>query len=84
MTADDTTDKKTRAPALMPDLEEAERFLGILDPDASSWTFQTFDDHKVKGQPPDPKLARILHGTLDDHANTLADLNRRGAVCSCR
>jgi putative DNA primase/helicase len=61
-----------------PDLDEAEKFLRCLDPKARSFTFQTFDDCEAK----DPRLARNLHGTLAEHADTLCDLNRRGAaVC---
>lgn len=39
------------------------------------FTFQTFDDSPRKS----PALSRILHGTLREHAATLADLNERGA-----
>ena len=61
-----------------PDLDEAKGFLRCLDPDARSFTFQTFDDC----EPKDSRLARTLHGTLAEHADTLCDLNRRGAgVC---
>ena len=46
-----------------------------LDADAERWTFQTFDnrDHNRK-------LARILHGSLDEHAETLSELNCQGAA----
>ncbi|HET9047736.1 MAG TPA: DNA-primase RepB domain-containing protein [Chiayiivirga sp.] len=54
-----------------PDLDEAAAFLRML---GIRHTFQTFDDAKT-GAP----LVRTLHGTLDDHAATLADLNTRGA-----
>ena len=61
-----------------PDLDEAERFLRFLDPEARSFTFQTFDDR----EPEDSRLTRIFHGTLGEYADTLCDLNRRGAgVC---
>ena len=61
-----------------PDLDEAKRFLRCLDPEARSFTFQTFDDY----EPKDSRLARTLRGTLAEHADTLCDLNRRGAgVC---
>ena len=61
-----------------PDLDEAKRFLRCLDPEARSFTFQTFDDC----EPKDSRLARIFHGTLAEHADTLCNLNRRGAgVC---
>ena len=59
-----------------PDLEAAQRFLTLLDETAEVWTFQTFDDLKERK---DDALARVLHGTLDQHASQLADLNKRGA-----
>ena len=61
--------------ALTPDLDEARRFLEALDPSATFWTFQTFDDN----HPPDEKLARVLHGTLEEHAATLTQYQARGA-----
>jgi putative DNA primase/helicase len=61
--------------AVEQDLDAAASFLRWLDPDADSWTFQTYDD---RGE--NRKLARVLHGTLDEHAETLIDLNRRGAA----
>ena len=60
---------------LAPDLDEARRFLSILDPSASSFTFQTFDDSESK----DPRLLRTLNGSLDQHADELARLNDAGA-----
>ena len=57
------------------DLDEARRFLAQLDPQATRWTFQTFDDDDAKRD----SLARILHGTLDQHAARLTRLNDRGA-----
>lgn len=54
-----------------PDLHEAAAFLRML---GTRHTFQTFDDAKTGAS-----LVRTLHGTLDDHAATLADLNARGA-----
>jgi len=66
-------------------MDEAERFLRLLDADAERWTFQTWDDVKVEQdgelRPRDnKKLARILHGTLAEHADTLIELNERGAA----
>jgi hypothetical protein len=55
---------------------DAERFLAILDNRTDKFTFQTFDDND---QRKDKRLARILHGTLDQHYRTLADYSRRGA-----
>lgn len=57
------------------DLEAAAKFLRRLDREAGIFTFQTFDDKKAK----DARLARILHGTLTEHADELRDLNKRGA-----
>lgn len=53
---------------------EAARFLAALTGD-SQHTFQTFDDSKrgTRG------LTRVLHGTFERHAQTLASLNLRGA-----
>jgi RepB DNA-primase from phage plasmid len=61
---------------LEPDLKEAQFFLDILGPDGN-FTFQTFDDRK-KGQGHDP-LAKVFHGSLNEHADTLIALNRQGA-----
>ena len=56
--------------------KEAIAFLDLLDRDADSFTFQTFDGNDKRR---DRGLAKILHGTLDEHADALADLNRPGA-----
>ena len=61
---------------LAPDVDEAARFLTALDPDATAFTFQTFDDEQERK---DTKLVRVLHGTLTQHAKTLLSLNARGA-----
>ncbi|WP_158089451.1 DNA-primase RepB domain-containing protein [Magnetofaba australis] len=58
-----------------PDPHEAQRFLDLLAP-REDFTFQTFDDakdRKSKG------LINILHGSLEQHAEELAELNRQGA-----
>jgi hypothetical protein len=62
----------------MPDLDRlmAERYLRRLDPKSTTWTFQTFDDNKARK---DSRLARVLHGTLDEHWDTLCGLNSQGA-----
>lgn len=62
------------APA--PNRDEAERFLTVLDANAASFTFQTFDDDKERRN---PKLVRILHGSLSQHFETLQQLNTQGA-----
>ena len=59
-----------------PDLDEAKRFLKELDPTAERFTFQTFDDDKDRKN---GKLARVLHGTVDAHADTLSRLQAQGA-----
>ncbi len=69
--------KKRRAPRndLGVRVNAAARFLRRLDPDAEAFTFQTWADGKD-----DRRLVRLLHGSLDEHADELADLNRRGAA----
>ena len=80
---------------LVPDKAEAESFLKLLDPDATYFTFQTFDDNKerlktraelnkqrkLEGKTLLPKdpFARIHHGTLDQRWNELCKLNAQGA-----
>ena len=59
-----------------PDFEEAQAFLDLLDKNAQFWTFQTFDDDADRKA---QSLARVLHGTLEDHFDTLAALQKRGA-----
>ncbi len=48
---------------------------GFLSLFGDRFTFQTFDDSPAKS----PALSRVMHGTLRDHAATLASLNERGA-----
>ena len=56
----------------------AQRFLGMLDT-GGRFTFQTFDPDKNRN---DRSLGATMHGTFDDHAQRLDDLNMRGAaVC---
>ena len=74
---DSTTGAESQGHALKPDFDQATGFLRLLDPSAETFTFQTFTDRKGKPSP-DP-LARVLNGSFDEHADTLADLNRRGA-----
>ncbi|RKT47051.1 PriCT-2 domain-containing protein [Thiocapsa rosea] len=59
-----------------PNRNEAESFLTTLDEDAEAFTFQIFDDDKKRR---DPAMASVLHGTLDEHWETLARSNLRGA-----
>ena len=60
--------------ALEADLQQAQDFLSLLA-GGEPVTFQTFDDGETKK----PKLARILHGTLEQHAAALTAFNAQGA-----
>lgn len=61
---------------LTPDLDMAEKFLQMLD-QCKKFTFQTYTDTDQK--PSKDTLARVLHGTLEEHAATLTRLNQQGA-----
>lgn len=56
-------------------VDDAAALLGLLAPDEKV-TFQTFAEGTAKGQ---RDLIRVLHGTLAQHQQTLANLNARGA-----
>lgn len=58
-----------------PDSADANRFLTALDPNATRWTFQTFDDSAEKR----PELAGVLHGSLAGKWDALCARSRRGA-----
>ena len=60
-----------------PDTDEAERFLCALDPDATFFTFQSFDDDRARN---DKRLAQIIHGGLGSCWPRLVHLNEQGAV----
>lgn len=60
-----------------PDLQQASAFLAVLDPSATTWTFQTFDD--IESEQKRPELVKVLHGTLEQHAPLLASVNAQGA-----
>lgn len=62
------------APQFEPAPDDAARLLELLAP-GEQVTFQTFDDAKRDRH----GLTRVLHGTLAEHADTLATLNARGA-----
>jgi RecA-family ATPase len=76
----------TQFPVL--DREAARNFLHYLDPDSDRFTFQTFTDsdqrkrtykkHSQTGYIVDP-LAKVLHGTIEEHWAALVDMSRRGA-----
>lgn len=58
---------------LTPNLNHAQSFLTALDEESNTFCFQTFADTDGK------KLTRQFHGSLEQHADALADLNQRGA-----
>ncbi|MEW8348766.1 MAG: phage/plasmid primase, P4 family [Candidatus Thiodiazotropha taylori] len=58
------------------DLEEAKRHLTLLDEDAETLTFQTFDDNADRK---DPTLTKVLTGQFDDIAHELIRLSDKGA-----
>lgn len=58
-----------------PDLAMANQFLGRLDP-KRVFTFQTFPDQKGRSASASPK---VLHGTLDQHADALIRANVAGS-----
>ncbi len=60
-------------PSLRPLLEVCARFLNTLAA-GEAFTFQTFDDSKRH-----PSLATVRHGSVREHADALARLNRLGA-----
>jgi hypothetical protein len=71
---------------LEPDRDTVEAFLSALDPSAVQWTFQTFDDNKLRDQAykkkhghADPRFVKIIHGSLDRCWDELVKRNRRGA-----
>jgi hypothetical protein len=61
---------------LHPDRDEAARFLSIIAPGETKFTFQTFDDDPDRKS---PQLVRVIHGTLAEHFDVLASLNAQGA-----
>ncbi len=52
------------------------QFLSLLDPSASSFTFQTFGEGEEKYN---PELIHVLHGSLPDLSNKLVGLNQQAA-----
>ena len=58
-----------------PDLEMAERFLTILDGEAETFTFQTFDDSQAKRR----TMAKTLCNSLATAAPILGRMNESGA-----
>lgn len=70
----DDTPHTSTASGVSVDLDEARRCLYAIDCTTEQHCFQTFDD---KGA--DRSLARTLHGTLPELAETLTRLNQQGA-----
>jgi len=62
--------------ALSNDIQEATRFLTLLDEDAIDFTFQTFDDDKKRR---DGSMAQIFNGPLVVCFKRMSDLNDMGA-----
>src|ERR1700681_4433957 len=56
---------------------QASRFLSLLDPTASAFTFQTVPEPKGK---PTNLWPQVVHGSLNDLLPKLTDLNRQGAA----
>jgi hypothetical protein len=60
--------------------EKAEFFLTALAPGTEHFTFQTFtDSEQARAKQKNDALARVLHGSLADHWNTLVALSSDGA-----
>ena len=62
---------------LCPSLAAAQDFLRRLDP-KGVFTFQTFDDDKHRKL---SALARVLHGTLSQHASQITPIAAAGRRC---
>ena len=61
--------------SLHPDIEQAKRFLSVLDK-KSEFTFLTFDGNQDRKN---KKLTNTFHGNLEQHARSLVKLNKAGA-----
>ena len=61
--------------APVPDLDQAQRFLQLLDPDAEAFVWQTFDDSPLKSR----SLAKCWRGAPEEMAAPLARLQESGA-----
>ena len=66
----------SRSNIILPHFEEAALFLEALAGEDASFTFQTFDDVKDRKE---KSLARIFHGTFNQHKQVLKALNAQGA-----
>lgn len=58
------------------DPDQTAKFLEAIAPGERQFTFFTADDNASRDA---PELRRTLHGSLAEHAATLAELNRQGA-----
>jgi hypothetical protein len=72
----DTAPTEPPCPDGILDRGEAARFLALLDPTATRFTFQTFDDNSERES---KRLAGIQHGSLDECFPALVRLNNLGA-----
>lgn len=62
--------------ATPPNFEQAKLFLKLLDPTATEFCFQTFDDQKERKN---SALTRVLNGTLEQHFEEFCSLSAQGA-----
>lgn len=60
---------------ITPNLEEASKYLKLLDHESEVFTFQTTDESSRKSW----AKAKVFHGTFDQHADALYELNQAGA-----
>ncbi len=65
---------------LLPDPDQAERFLRALDPRAAFFSFRSYSDTPYTRLPGRDPLEHSIHGSLSDCWGELVDLNRRGAA----
>src|SRR6266403_1841840 len=59
-----------------PNRDDAESFLSALDPAATWWTFQLFDDNRDRM---DKSFTRIWHGSFCKFWSKLVEFNKQGA-----
>jgi len=62
--------------SIQVDRKKAEHFLSLLDPLASAFTYQTFDDNSNRKL---NRLSQVHNGTLDDVWPKLVTLSNQGA-----
>ena len=71
----DISEKAAKPYTDLADLDQAQQFLEILDPDAEDFVFQCFDDSPLKRK----ELGKIFYGSLDAMAPYLSKMQVRGA-----